>query len=101
MSDITITFPAWATPLLIGVLYWPVLLVAALGLAWLGAIVHGWFRAALFGLAAIAPSPATSLHGYARKNVQPISCPRPDGDLDFGQGTCPRCNKHSPHPDTF
>lgn len=54
MSDITITFPAWATPLLIGVLYWPVLLVAALGLAWLGTIVHGWFRAALFGLAAIA-----------------------------------------------
>jgi hypothetical protein len=61
MSDITITFPAWATPLLIGVLYWPVLLVAALGLAGLGAIVHGWFRAGLFGLATIALLPCLVL----------------------------------------
>ena len=53
-------------------------------------------RQDLFGLTAIAPSPTVSLHGYPRKNIQSISCPRPDGDLDFGQGsTRLRCNKHS------
>ena len=61
MSDITISFPAWATPLLIGVLYWPVLLVAALGLAALGAIVRGWSRVALFGLATVALLPCILL----------------------------------------
>jgi hypothetical protein len=61
MSDITITFPAWTTPLLIGLLYWPVLLVAALVLAGLGAIAHGWYRTALFGLATIALLPCLLL----------------------------------------
>lgn len=61
MSDITIAFPAWTTPLFIGVLYWPVLLVVALVLAGLGAIVHGWFRVALLGLATIALLPCLML----------------------------------------
>ena len=49
-----------------------------------------WFRLSakdvrqdLFGLTVTVSSPAVSLHGYARKNVQSISCPWSGGVLDF------------------
>src|SRR5947209_6364641 len=61
MSDIPITFPVWMAPLLIAVLYWPVLLVAAVVLTGLGILVHGWRRAALFALATIVVLPCVGL----------------------------------------
>ena len=40
-------------------------------------------RQDLFGLTAAAPSPVVFLHGYARTNVESISCSRPEGVLDL------------------
>lgn len=54
MSDIGLSFPAWMIPLLIGVLYWPFLLVAGLVLVGMGIVVRGWFRIVLLGLAGVA-----------------------------------------------
>jgi hypothetical protein len=61
MSDIAITFPTWTTPLLIAMLYWPVLLVAAIVLVGLAMVVRGWLRTALFGLATVASLPCLVL----------------------------------------
>ena len=61
MSDIAITFPAWMTPLLMGVLYWPFLLSAAIVLTGLAIFVRGWLRVALFALAILMLLPCLTL----------------------------------------
>jgi hypothetical protein len=61
VSDIDITFPLWAVPLLIGALYWPVSLGIAAVFAGLGAMTHGNIRIALFVLSFVALLPVLSI----------------------------------------
>jgi len=101
MSDIGIDFPVWAAPLLIGLLYWPFLLVAAAILAGVAMLVHGWPRAGLFALATIAVLPClmvlvmdavsevhsiASRQAYARTH-QTLSAPLSIQGLNLPAGT--------------
>ena len=101
MSDIGISFPAWMTPLLIGLLYWPLLVVAAAVLAGLAIFLRGWRRAGLLGLAGIATLPclmvlgmdivsavhsASARRAYARAHGT-LSAPLQIQSLDLPAGT--------------
>ena len=57
MSDIALSLPLWVAALMVGVLYWPLLLTMAAVLAGVAMLVRGWPRAGLFGLAATALLP--------------------------------------------
>src|SRR3954464_2760393 len=63
MSDISISFPAWMKPLPIGLLCWPLLLLAGAVLAGLAMFLRGWRRAGLLALAGIAVLPCLMVLG--------------------------------------
>ena len=86
MSDISINFPAWMTPVLIGLLYWPLLLAVAASLAGLGMCLRGRRRAAVLGLAGLVALPcmlviamdiASALHSASASSAPSTRTTRP------------------------
>src|SRR3954451_3353478 len=101
MSDISINFPVWMTPVLIGLLYWPLLLAVAASLAGLAMFLRRRRRAAVLALAGLAALPcalvlamdiASALHSasagraYARTH-ETLSAPVRMQGLEIPAGT--------------
>jgi hypothetical protein len=101
MSDISINFPAWMTPVLIGLLYWPLLLAVAASLAGLGMCLRGRRRAAVLGLAGLVALPcmlviamdiASALHSASARRAytrthETLSAPVHMQGMDIPAGT--------------
>ena len=77
MSDISFSFPPWITPLLIGLLYWPLLLLAAAILAGLAMFLRGWRRAGLLALAGITVLPCLMVLGMDVVSGIEVNCGAP------------------------